>query len=127
MNPKISLSDGEWKIMKVLWEKEPQTVAQIVSALKTDTCWTKGTVFIMLTRLIDKGAVSFTTGGRSKLYSPALNKEDAAYIETESFLSKVYDGSVGLMVTSMAGQNALTKEDINELYAVLKKAEEGAK
>ena len=122
----ISLSDGEWKLMNLLWEDSPRTIAQLVTALKDDTGWTKGTIFIMLSRMAEKGAVGFDTGGRSKLYYPAIKKEDAAAYETESFLSRVYEGSVGLMVASMAGQNALSQEDIDELYAILREAEREA-
>jgi len=123
MKRNVSLSDGEWKLMNLLWEEAPRTIAQLVAALKDDTGWTKGTIFMMLSRMADKGAVRFETGGRSKLFYPVLKKEDAASFETESFLSKVYGGSVGLMVASLAGQKSLSKEDIDELYAILREAE----
>ncbi len=126
MQKKINLSDGEWKLMNLLWETGPQTVSQLVSELRSDTGWTKGTVFMMLARMIEKGAVRSESYGRSKYYYPLLTKEDAAAWETESFLSKVYRGSVGMMLSSMAGQKALSKEDIDELYAILKKAEQEA-
>ncbi|PKM86479.1 MAG: transcriptional regulator [Firmicutes bacterium HGW-Firmicutes-12] len=123
MKQSISLSDGEWKLMNSLWEKAPRTIAQLVSALKEDTGWTKGTIFMMLSRMVSKGAVRFDSSGRSKLFYPVLKKEDAAFYETENFLSKVYGGSVGMMVASMAGQKTLTQEDINELYAILRETE----
>ena len=126
MTEKISLSDGEWKLMNLLWEEAPRTITQLVEALKDDTGWTKGTIFIMLSRMSDKGAVRFESGERSKFYYPVLKKEDAAFYETESFLSKVYGGSVGLMVASMAEQKVLSKEDIDELYAILRDAEKEA-
>lgn len=126
MKRDISLSDGEWKLMHLLWEEAPRTIAQLVAALRNDTGWTKGTVFMMLARMADKGAVRAETGGRAKLYYPVWEKEDAAFRATENFLSKVYDGSVGLLVASMAGQKALSKEDIDELYAVLRAAEQEA-
>ncbi|MDF2839194.1 MAG: putative transcriptional regulator [Evtepia sp.] len=127
MAQKINLSDGEWKLMNLLWEDAPRTIAQLVFALRDDTGWTKGTIFMMLSRMKDKGAVRFEAGVRSKLFYPVLQKEDATSYETESFLSKVYDGSVGLMLASMAGQKALKKEDIDELYAILREAEKEAK
>lgn len=126
MNRDISLSDGEWKLMNLLWKEAPRTITQLVSALKDDTAWTKGTIFMMLSRMTDKGAVRFEQNGRSKLFYPVLKKEDAASSETESFLGKVYGGSVGLMVASLAGQKALTKEDIDALYAILREAEKEA-
>jgi len=126
MKENISLSDGEWKLMNLLWEQQPRTIAQLVQALEDDTGWTKGTIYMMLSRMIDKGAVRVETGGRSKLFYPILRQEKAALQETESFLSKVYNGSLGLMVSSMAGQNALSQEDIDELYAILQEAEKEA-
>lgn len=123
MRRKTTLSNGEWKIMNLLWEQSPQTFTQLFDALKADTGWAKGTVFTMLERMEEKGAVRIETSGRSKLYSPLWEKEQAVGHETESFLSRVYGGSLGLMVSSMAGQKALSQEDIDELYAVLREAE----
>lgn len=124
MQNKITLSDGEWKLMNLLWESAPRTVSQMVKALEGDTGWSKATIFIMLGRLCDKGAVTAREGGRSKEYFPAIDKGVAANEETLHFLSKVYQGSVSMMLSSMAGQKALKQEDIDELYAILKKAEQ---
>ncbi|MBQ4062344.1 MAG: BlaI/MecI/CopY family transcriptional regulator [Christensenellaceae bacterium] len=126
MSKKTNLSDGEWKLMKLLWKKSPRTVANMVDELKDDTAWTKGTVFMMLTRMTDKGIVHFDDSGRSKQYYPSIEKEDAVLFETDSFLNKVYDGSVGMMVASMVGGKKLSKDDINELYSILERAEKEA-
>ena len=47
--------------------------------------------------------------------------------ETDSLLQRAYHGSVGLLVNTLAQREALTQADIDELYAILRKAEEGAK
>ena len=44
-----------------------------------------------------------------------------------SFLDKVYRGSVGLMVSSMVQDQALSREEIDQLYEILRQAEEGRK
>ena len=121
-----TLSDGEWKLMNLLWKEAPRTVSQLVSLVKEDTGWTKGTIFMMLSRMVDKGVVRYEDYERRKLYYPVLTKDEAASYETESFLGKVYEGSLGMMVASMAGQKALTKQDIDELYAILREAEKEA-
>ncbi len=112
--------------MNLLWESSPKTIAQMVAELADDTGWNKNTVFVMLSRMEEKGAVRYEGGSRSRLYYPIIPKTETAVKETENFLKKVYDGSLGLMVSSMAGQKALTKEDINELYAILHEAEKEA-
>ncbi len=126
MSKRIALSDGEWKLMDLLWAKSPRTLTELVRAVEADTGWSKGTVFIMLGRMAEKGAVRVEEGGRSKLYHAAIPQAQAAAQETDRFLHKVYHGSLQLMVSSMAGQNALSKSDIDELYEILRKAEEEA-
>ena len=51
-----------------------------------------------------------------------MEREDAAAAETESFLSRVYGGSLGLMVSNLVESRQLTAADIAELSAILEKA-----
>ena len=91
----VNLSDSEWKLMNRLWEQSPRTIMELTASLKEDTGWSKNTVITMLARLEAKGAVRHEEGGRAKRYFPAVDREDAAAAETESFLSRVYGGSHG--------------------------------
>ena len=119
---KINLSDSEWKLMNRLWDRAPMTITELTAALREDTGWTKNTIITMLSRLEAKGAVRYKEGGRAKQYFPTVDREDAARAETESFLSKVYGGSLGLMVSNLVESHALTEADIAELSAILEKA-----
>ena len=119
---KINLSDSEWKLMNRLWNQAPMTIMELTAALREDTGWTKNTIITMLSRLEAKGAVRYEEGGRAKQYFPTVDREDAARAETESFLSKVYGGSLGLMVSNLVESHALTEADIAELSAILEKA-----
>ena len=65
----------------------------------------------------------YEPGGRARRYFPSVQREDAALAETESFLSKVYGGSLGLMVSSLVESRALSEEDLAELAAILERAE----
>ena len=120
----IIISDGEWKVMNVLWDNSPCSLATIVKELENDTGWSKATVFVMLKRLIAKNAVSVDTSGKVQLYSPLINKNEATITETQSFLKKVYGGSIGMMISSMSGQNTLSNEEIAELRKILDEAEQ---
>ena len=119
---RVNLSDSEWKLMNRLWDRAPMTIMELTAALREDTGWTKNTIITMLSRLEAKGAVRYEEGGRAKQYFPTVDREDAARAETESFLSKVYGGSLGLMVSNLVERHALTEADIAELSAILEKA-----
>ena len=109
--------------MKVLWEGKVTDLIGITNALKEETAWSKSTVFVMLRRIIAKGAASLDQTVKPQKYSAVVSEEDCAIWETESFLSRVYNGSLGLMVSSLAGQKALSKNDVDELRKILDDAE----
>ena len=99
----VNLSDSEWKLMNRLWEQSPRTIMELTASLKEDTSWSKNTVITMLARLEAKGAVRHEEGGRA-------------------FLSRVYGGSLGLMMSAMVESRQLTEADIAELSAILERA-----
>ena len=124
---KLKLSEAEWKIMTILWEREPITIMQLTAALKNETGWTKNTVITLLKRMEKKEAVAYEQGKTAKNYYSLMKREDVCVEETRSFLKRIYRGSLGMMVNSLIEQDAVSKEDIAELYDILKKAEEEQK
>ena len=77
---------------------------------------------IIMAGLMDAEIPKAEAGGRAKQFYPAVAQSDAARTETESFLGKVYGGSLGLMMSAMVEGRALTQEDIDELTAILEQA-----
>jgi len=120
----VHLSDGEWKIMKLLWQQAPQTITQLTADLQAEMGWGKHTVITMLNRMEKKGAVKFEEGVRAKQYFPKVGKDEVTAVETRGFLDKVYEGSLSLMVNAMVNQRQVSKEELDELYEILKRAEE---
>lgn len=120
------LSPSEWRVMECLWSG-PKTLMELVRALKDSAGWAKSTVTTMVRRLEEKGLVDHETSGRTKIFQAALAREDAAAAETDSLLARAFQGSVGLLVSSLADRNSLTRADIDELYAILEQAEEESK
>ena len=121
----INLTNSEWYVLDCLWEHSPMTVMELVSALDRRLGWAKSTTITTLRRMEAKGLVLCTVEGRTKHYAPAVQRDQAVRGETRSFLDKVYRGSVGLMVSALAEDRALSRAEIDELYEILHKAEEG--
>ena len=71
-----------------------------------------------------KGAVAYTEGRKARQYAPTIPREQAALQETESLLHRVYRGSVGMMVNTLADGRGLSREDIADLTAILERARE---
>ena len=122
----IKRTSGEWSVLDCLWAESPQTVMQLVSRLGERVGWAKSTTITTLRRMEEKGLVHCEIVGKGKSYTPTVEQEQAVISETRSFLDRVYQGSVGLMMSAMARRQELSREEIAQLREILEKAEEGS-
>ena len=120
----IKLSEAEWKVMTLLWQDAPQTMMQLTNHFKDSTGWSKHTVMTFLRRMEEKEAIYHVDGERAKLYYPEIGRDEAVLQETEEFLKKVFDGRMGLMLNTMVEKRAVSREEIAEMYEILRRAEE---
>ena len=120
---RVNLSAGEWRVMEELW-KAPATLMELVRALGESAGWAKSTVSTVVRRMEDKGLIRAEQEGRAKVFCPAIAREEAAVAETESLLSRVYHGSVGLMVSTLLQNRRISREELKELQALLDQGEE---
>ena len=81
----VPLTEAEWKIMLLLWEKSPRTMMELTRALAEDTGWSKHTVITMLKRMAVKGTVRICEDGPVKTYFPAVAKDLS---ELQKFLDR---------------------------------------
>ena len=119
----ISLSEAEWKVMEELWNCKSATGRELCEQMDDRCGWNRSTTLTLLRRMEAKGAVTSSQNGAVKTFAPLLRREEAALKETESFLSRVYHGSLSMMVSTLSQKQPLSQKEIDELYALLKEAE----
>jgi BlaI family penicillinase repressor len=113
------ISDAEWTVMKVLWERSPLTSKEVVEALETSTVWKPKTIHTLLARLVRKGALSARKEGREYRFTPTVKSEDCQRSESHSFLERVFDGDVAPFLACFVRENKLTRTEIEELKRIL--------
>ena len=120
---KYNISEAEWKVMDCLWKKDSLTLKQISEEL-TDTKWSYTTVRTMVTRLMEKGIIAADKSSTAnfKYYAVAPEKE-CKLEETKSFLKRVFDGSISTMVATLAKQETLSREEVEELKRIIENME----
>lgn len=123
----ISLTNTEWNLMECLWDEAPRTGREATAYLQEHVGWTRSTTLTMLRRMAEKSLICCEDKDGMKVYSPLIMREDAVIKETDDFLNRVYKGSVSMMMSAITKKQALTKEEIDELYTILREAEEGKK
>lgn len=90
MNESISLNNSEWCIMEALWQKQPQTLMQLVHGMKEKQGWSKSTTNTMLRRMQEKEYIKYEEGEKARLYYTNIRRETVILKETESFLKRTY-------------------------------------
>lgn len=120
----MTLTNAEWSVMECLWEQSPQTVVQLAHALRERAGWAKSTSSTMVTRMAAKGLLTVEEGGRARRYAPAMDRSEAVREQTERFLSRVYHGSVSLLLNTMVRDGGFSREELAELHAILDRAEQ---
>lgn len=118
------LSEAEWHILESLWADSPKVGSQIVADMKARKGWSRSTTLTMLRRMTEKGLISCDDSGKMRTYTPLVYREEAAKKETESFLNRVYQGSVSMLLNSFVEKRNLTSDEIKELKEILDQAEE---
>ncbi|MDY3013745.1 MAG: BlaI/MecI/CopY family transcriptional regulator [Evtepia sp.] len=122
---RMGLTQAEWSVMECLWEAGPLTGREVIQRMEQSCGWSRSTTLTLLRRLENKGVLTSVLAEKGpKVFSPLLRREDAALEETKSFLDRVYQGSLSLMVSSLTKKQALPQEELDELYALLKGLEE---
>ena len=120
MKPIPNIAKIEWEVMQVLWAKSPRSSAEIIEALKeVDPTWHPKTAKTLLNRLVKKGALGFDKEGRSYLYRPLVKQADCAVAESESFLDRVFGGSLKPMLAQLVARKKLSAAEIRELKRLL--------
>lgn len=117
----ISITESEWKVMEVLWEKSPVSLKEILNMLKAKTPWSTTTVRTLLVRLMEKGAVEADKATTNFKYYPLIAKEVCQIQETRNLLDRVFNGSIGALVSTLVKESDLTQEDREELMSIISK------
>ncbi|HWS29591.1 MAG TPA: BlaI/MecI/CopY family transcriptional regulator [Clostridia bacterium] len=120
MKERIGLSDTEWRLMQIIWEKSPRTYREICDAARPAYGWTKHAVISFLKRMEAKGAIRVEDAKPVKLYYPLLDKKEAIHDETREVLDRVYNGDILLMVQAATHAKELTEDETKELERLLR-------
>ena len=126
MNKEINITETEWKVMEVLWQKPRLTIGEIKNAL-SDMGWSDSTVKTLVRRLTQKAAVGIDDTAGQFIYYPLVSEDSCRKRETKSLIDRIYHGSVKMLMTSLVSDSDLTEDDAKRLMEIIDKMEEGSK
>ncbi len=120
------LGAAELEVLKVLWDREPATVRDVLNALHSqgrDLAYT--TVQTLLTRLESKGVVSSNKSGLAFVYKSAVSRERIAKQRLTRLLHQLYDGAAAPLVLHLMETEEFSQKEISELHSLIDRLDRG--
>ncbi|HJC51498.1 MAG TPA: BlaI/MecI/CopY family transcriptional regulator [Candidatus Anaerostipes avistercoris] len=115
------ISEAEFEVMKVVWQKAPVSTTEVTDYLTRKTDWSPKTIQTMLKRLVTKNALTYQKEGRVFVYSPLISEEEYLDHKSHSFLSRYFHGDITALVSSYFENDQLSASDIETLREMLSK------
>jgi BlaI family transcriptional regulator, penicillinase repressor len=114
-----ALTDGEARIMRVLWSDGPGTVADVADHIDASPRPAYNSVLTMLRILETKGYVRHEKHGRAFVYAPVVGRGEARRRAVSQLVSRLFDGSPELLVLDLLGHDAATPAELDRLRALI--------
>ena len=116
----MKLTNSEWQIMNVLWERYPATCRGVAERLPKEITWAYTTIKTLLSRLVEKGAVKESKNGNTSIYEPILSRQNARRNALKSLANQAFDGAFGPLMHFLLEDQKLSAKQRQELQRVLK-------
>lgn len=115
------ISEAEYEVMKVVWQKAPVSTNSVTEILTKTTNWSPKTIQTLLKRLVNKRALTYEKQGRVFVYTPLVEEDSYVRQQSQSFLKRYFDGDMSRMLSACLGEETLSENDIDALRAILTK------
>ncbi len=115
------ISDAEWEVMQVVWDRKAITAAEVIAALTSVTRWGHRTIRTLLARLVEKGVLAAEADGNRNLYRPLVSRGKCVRAESDSFLKKVFGGNAAELLVHFVRSADISPDQLEELKRLIDK------
>jgi BlaI family transcriptional regulator, penicillinase repressor len=121
------LTEAEWAIMKVVWDKEPCTAGTVQEMLAETRKWAYSTVKTTMDRMVEKGFLSIERIRNLQLFRSSISDVDAKRAEFRRMLKRAFDGALTPMMQFLLEDEGLSKDEVAQLRQVIRRIDKQAK
>jgi BlaI family penicillinase repressor len=119
------LTEAEWEIMRVVWEKEPCAAGTVQEALAATRDWCYATVKLTMDRMVAKGFLEINKIRNLQLFRSCISEVEARRGELRKMLKRAFGGALTPMLKFLIQHEGLSTDEAAELREFVKKMEKG--
>ena len=120
--PAVELTQAEWEIMKVVWEKEPCAAGTVQETLAKSRDRAYSTVKTTMDRMAEKGFLQIEKIRNLQLFRSCISDVDAKRGEFRKMLKRAFDGALTPMMQFLIEHEGLSKAESAQLRKLVNKA-----
>jgi len=120
-------TDAELAILRVLWDRGPSTVRQVMDELNKLRPTGYTTVLKFLQIMTEKGLVTRDETNRTHVYQPRLSQQRTQRQVVRDVLNKAFSGSAAELVGQTLAAGKASAEELREIRKLLDELERGSK
>jgi predicted transcriptional regulator len=120
---KHTLGELQHAIMRVLWERDEATVAEVHEALYGDRGLAPTTIATMLRKMEDKGIVAHRVEARHFVYRPTVTEDEVRSSMVGELLDRLFAGDPAALVSHLVADREIDVVEIERLRELLANAE----
>jgi BlaI family transcriptional regulator, penicillinase repressor len=112
-------TEGELEILKVLWDRGPSTVRDVLKVLVARRKRAYTSVMSVLNIMAEKGQVLRKQHGRAFIYSAKRARETTLGEMVSHLLGRAFDGSATTLVIQLLDRSQPTSDELREIRQVI--------
>lgn len=124
MKVQLNLSELEWQIMQVLWQKGVMSVREVWETLFPEAEKAYTTVQTYMDRMVEKGLLRKQKLGMVNYYHAAVDKNSLLQNATEYLVSQAFEGSFFRLAAFLLESSNLTQEELDQIKQLIRSREE---
>jgi len=118
----VELTQAEWEIMKVVWEKEPCAAGTVQETMAKSRDRAYSTVKTTMDRMAEKGFLQIERIRNLQLFSSVISEVDAKRGEFRKMLKRAFDGALTPMMQFLIEHEGLSKAESAQLRKLVNKS-----
>ena len=105
----------EARFADIVWENAPMTTKELVALCEKELNWKRTTTYTVLSKLCQRGIFAMA----DRQVTVLIPKEKFRAIQTEVFVQENFQGSLPAFIAAFTAQKSLSREEYDQLKALL--------
>ncbi len=118
-----TLTEVEHRLMEVLWEQGPSTVAEVTETLPKKYALAYTSVLTMLRILEQKGYLRHIKDGRAFVYHPLVDRRSARQTAIKQLMNRFFNNSPELLVLNILETEEIDSQELKRLKRMIEEGE----